>query len=409
MELGSNSNMPLQRSIWFNIFYFFRKNLFAIVYFVVSTGIFFLIFKLGIGTDLSNHIRIFEEYLKHGYFPIPPLYYLTIYLVSLVIPVYPLILASIFVLAVFSLLKFIAVRNYLKQGLPHLPNLFVSFFVFTLMFLGPVIIPFFNNQFLSVGKFSSTIWHNSTTIFVFPFCIWLFIVSLTYLKKPGLNVSAKLIFISLIIILAKPSFLFSFVIAFPLICLLKFKFKKWFFFSLLLSLIIVVALAIEQRILYNNNPLDKLWYQGEPSKIIIAPFKVWLVFAKYPIVNILSSFLFVIGFIILKFKFIKHNLEIIYALSLLCISLIIYFTLAESGPRFMDGNFYWQIPVSLLIVYMVMIKYIFTSKGNDVFKSRFLKIRSILFKEKILILLYSIQFLSGIYYAFRLILSKNFY
>ena len=217
-------------------------------------------------------------------------------------PVYPLMLASIFVLTIFSLLKYIIVHNYLKKELVHLPANFISFLSFTLMFTGPLIIPFFNNQFLYAGKFSSTIWHNSTTIFVFPFCVWLFKESLDYLKKPQVFLWVELILISLIIILAKPSFLFAFLIVFPLVCFLKFRWSKWFFFTVFLSLIILIGIAIEQRLIYDHNPLDKLWYHGETSEIIIAPFKVWLVFAKRPFINIICSFLFVIGFIFFKFK-----------------------------------------------------------------------------------------------------------
>jgi hypothetical protein len=410
MELESNFFPTSSIKLAFrNVIDFVRKNIFSILFLFISTSIFFLIFKLSIATDLSSHIRILKEHLKYGYFPIPPLYYFTIYLVGFLMPIYPLMLASIFVLGVFSFLKYLVVQNYLVKELAHLPVLFVGFLIFTLMFIGPVVIPFFNNRFLYAGKFTSTVWHNSTTIFVFPFCIWLFIKSLDYLKKPRLQIWVRLIAVSLIIILAKPSFLFPFLIVFPLICLYKFQWTKWFYYSLLLSIIITIGIGIEQRILYNNNPLDKLWYHGESSKIIIAPFKVWLLFAKYPLVDIASSFLFVIGFIFFKFKSLKHNMEIIYALSLLAISLVIYFILAESGPRFMDGNFYWQIPFSLLIVYIMMLKNIFHSKVNRTFKSKYKEVLFILTKEKILFILYSFQFLSGIYYAFRLINSKNFY
>jgi hypothetical protein len=383
------------------------KNPSGIIFLIISFAMFFLIFKLGINTDLSNHLRILEIYLQYGYFPIPPLYYFTIYITGFLMPLYPLIMASIVVLTLFSFLKYYIVQRYLKHELIFLPTLFVGFLSFSLMCLGPLVIPFFNNQFLSAGKFSSTVWHNSTTIFVFPFCIWLFIKSLLYLKTPSQNLWIKILIVSVIIILSKPSFLFSFLIVFPVVCLYKFKWTKWFYYSALLSLIILLLIIAEQRILYHYNPLDRLWYHGETSKIIIAPFKVWLVFAKHPIFNLFSSFLFIIGFILLKYQLVKRDIEILFALSLLFISLLIYFTLAESGPRVNDGNFYWQIPISLLIVYMLLIKKIFSS--YKFLNSKYISISTILFTDKILLLFYSFQFLSGIYYAFRLIHSRNFY
>lgn len=351
-----------------------------------------------------------ERYLDYGYFPTPPLYYLSIYLLSYLIPVYPYIISAIIVLTISSFLKYLFAFKYLKEGIETSSRriLLIGVLSFSLMFAAPVIIPFINNEFLYVGKFTSTIWHNSTTIFVIPFCIWLFIDSLHYIKKPGGWLFWKLLILSVIILVAKPSFLFAFVVVFPIICLYKFGWNRnWFLYSIFLSGTILICLVIEKNIIYQNNPLDKLWYEGKSSKIIIAPFKVWLIYAKHPLLNILTSFLFLISFLFLKFRKAVTDIDILYSFSLLIISLIIFFTFAESGPRFTDANFYWQIPCSLFLANLVVLKkvvvpYLFKSDCK-------LKIKNISFTDKFLLFFYSLHVLSGVYYTLRIIVERNYY
>jgi hypothetical protein len=279
---------------------------------------------------------------------------------------------------------------------------------FSLMFISPIIIPFINDQHFYVGKFTSTVWHNSTTIFVFPFCIWLFVESINYLNKPGNLSFGKLLFLSLLIILSKPSFLFAFAVAFPMICMARFGWnKKWFLFTVLLSVIIVVCLMVEKNIIYQNKVLDKLIYKGETSHIVIAPFEVWMRFAFHPLIYFVTSFLFIVSFILIKFSKIKNDLEIVYSFLLLVISLFIYFMLAESGPRFFHSNFYWQIPISMLIINMVMLKKLFIPYTRSLSKKITLKMFSL--QDKLLLLIYSLHFISGVCYTIRILIEKTYY
>jgi hypothetical protein len=299
------------------------------------------------------------------------------------------------------------VFNYFKQSLPD-NELLSGIMAFSLMLIAPVVIPFTNDPHLYVGKFTSTIWHNSTTIFVFPFCIWLFVQSINYLNKPSDSTFGKLLFFSLLILLSKPSFLFAFGVAFPIICIVRFGWdQKWFLYTILLSVIILICLIVEKDIIYQNNVLNKLVYKGETSKIIIAPFKVWLRFAFHPFIYFLTSFLFIFSFIVIKFSKIKKDVEILYSLLLLTISLFIYFMLAESGPRFFHSNFYWQIPISMLIINMVMLKKLFIPYTRSESNKITLKIISL--QDKLLLFIYSLHFVSGVYYTLRILIEKTYY
>jgi hypothetical protein len=277
------------------------------------------------------------------------------------------------------------------------------------MFVAPLFLYFFEGGVMYMGKFTSTIWHNSTTIFVLPISLWLYIESLKYLKSPGGLLLLKMAGIALVILLSKPSFLFAFVVVFPLICLFQFGLtQKYFWYTLILSASILLALLLQKNIIYQNAALlDKFLYNSETSKVIIAPFQVWLLWTKYPIINFFSSFLFLLSFVLLKFRHLKRDIEIGYALALLVVSLIIFFTLAESGPRFSHGNFYWQIPITLLIINMVFLKKLLTPYFEE--KINIALIKKFSTVDKIILLVFASQFLSGLLYTLKIIFTKNYY
>src|SRR6185437_8684315 len=285
-----SSKMVLEKSSLISII---KSNFFGIFYSFFVIIFFYSIFKLQIPTDVQLHIKILSEYLNNGSFPNPPLYYFSIYLLNILFE-NNFIYASVIILSFASILKFYLVKFYLGKNEFSIKLGKQDFLAFTIMFLSPIFIFFIDNSTWYLGKFTSTIWHNSTIIFVFPFCIWLFLESLKYLKKPGVFSLLKMLIISVLIILAKPSFLFAFIVAFPFICMYEFGlFNKWFYYVAFICLLILCALFFQKNLIYHNSELDKLIYNDEKSKIIIAPFKVWLAWSKYPISNFLTSFVFI--------------------------------------------------------------------------------------------------------------------
>lgn len=408
MELKLQTSAEMRVEMRKKFIILLKNNFLGLLFLILAFCVFFLIFKLGVATDLQKHIMILKDYRIQGYFPTPPLYYFCIFILGFVFPIHPYILGSIFILTLFSFLKYQAVFKYFKETLTDNKVLLNGIMAFSLMFIAPIIIPFADNQYLYLSRFTSTIWHNSTTIFVFPFCIWLFVESMNYLNRPDNLSLGKLTFLSLLIILSKPSFLFPFTIVFPMVSLLKFGWKKkWFLYTLLLSVIIISGLILEKTIIYQNDVLDKLVYNGQRSHIIIAPFKVWMLFAKNPLLYLISSFLFIFTFILIKFHKIKKDIEIIYSFLLFLISLFIYFILAESGPRFFHANFYWQIPIAMLILNMVFLKNIAMPYRNLTFKKTTFKLISV--QDKILLFIYSLHFISGVYYSLRILIEKTYY
>lgn len=385
-----------------------KANILGIAFFIITFFFFSLIIKLGISTDIQSHIEILNKYLRLGYFPNPPLYYFCIYLVDFIVVVnFHFVVSSILVLSIFSALKFNLVKKYFLKDVINSNISVIESVTFSLMFCSPIYIYFLDGNVAYMGKFTSTIWHNSTIIFVFPICIWLFLQSLNFLNDPSKTLAIKLIGISILILLSKPSFLFAFIIVFPIISLYKFGRKNmWFIISVIVCTILFILLIVQKNVIYQNGNLDRLVYGGAISQVIIAPFKVWLSWAQHPFMNILTSFLFVLSFIILKFHTYKKDLEILYALGLLLVSLSIFFIFAESGPRFNHGNFYWQIPITFLIVNMVLIKNIFLPFLKE--HINWLTLRKVSTPNKWILFFYSLHFISGIYYMVRILLEKSY-
>lgn len=382
--------------------YMKSKQLLLCAYVLVSALIFFLIIRRGIFTDIQLHIEILRFHLSNGAFPVPPLYYLTVYLFARMVPLFNFETASMFVLASACLWKYSLTVNYLNSGKVQMSIVPVACLI--LMFFNPLVLPFSGGNYY-LGKFSSNIWHNSTTIFVFPFSIWLFIESgkfiTNYSKKRQISI---ILIASFLTILSKPSILFPFVIAFPLSCLIFKKNWRQVAIAIAISALVIFLLFLEKYILYNLNPLDS-YYKNEHSEVVLAPFKVWLNWTNHPLVDILVSFAFLVIYSLARYRVLIKNREFVYSVFLLIGSIAIFFLLAEAGPRLYHGNFFWQVPISVFIIHMVVLKDLLSAypilKINKSSKKKWLQF--------LFYFLFSIHCLSGIAYVIRLLVLKTYY
>lgn len=381
----------------------FIRNFTFLIYGLISFTVFYLILKLSIPTDIQLHIKILHVYLANGLFPTPPLYYQSVKIIDRLIGNYDFIRSSILILTIACLAKYQITNLYFREKIDTIS--FPSLVIFSLMFVAPLAVSNFDKLYL--GKFTSTIWHNSTSIFVFPLSLLLFLCSLKYLHQPTLKRIIVILLISLLVLLAKPSFLFPFVIVFPLISLLKFGIsKRLFWYTVGTALIIFVCMMWQKQVIYKSSVLDKLIYNSSESKVYLAPFRVWLSWTKNPAWSIISSFLIVISFALLKFREYKKDIDVIFAFLLVLFSLLIFFVLAESGPRFNHGNFYWQIPISIFILHMVLIKKLIFQP--EYVQNGHVNIAKVLKNNILISFCYAVQFISGLIYTGRIIVEGNY-
>lgn len=372
------------------------------VYFFVSLFAFFWIFKYNFSTDLWTHIYLYMDILANDKIPMPPMYYWTIGLVDKFVSFrYPFVFAAILVLGVASLAKYYLSLVYLtSQKITFkLHSCFSGILVFGLMFFFPIYVYGFEELYWYLGKFTPNVWHNSTTIFVFPFSIALFLVSLKWIESPKQKWWWAQLLLGGLVLSIKPSFLFVFIPALPLIDLLKRKrVDQYFGASLLLSGVLLGGVLFQKYLIfYQNSFTDQVFGVSGKSEIILAPFEVWEFYVENKFQDLATSFIFLFAGIFLMGRRLWKDWHFQYAMLMVLGAVFIYFLIAESGSRMMDANFYWQIPISLFILYLVMVKHLLLEIQS------LPKIKDLSRKSIVLIFFYSLHVGSGVLYLIRLL------
>ncbi|TXE08810.1 hypothetical protein [Algoriphagus aquimarinus] len=361
-----------------------------------SFTITFMIMNFKHLVDIKIHNFILIDYLDAGSFPIPPGYYGLIYLVDLVARFrHPFVLSSILVLTLFLWWKYRIVFNFFKTQI-DLTNTKLFLLSISVIFLGPIYLPGIDEGLWYLGKFTPTIWHNSTTIAVFPFSILLCFQTLQWSEDQSPNRIYKIIAMGLVLLLIKPSFLFCFVPALPVYIFIKERrFSPMLWKSILIMLIFIALILLEKHLIFTWDPIrEKLYDPDEISQIIISPFKIWLHYSHQPILDLLSSIPLLICFLLLWRKTAFEDSMFTFTFILLMFSFIVYFLFSETGFRQYHANFYWQIPIALFLNYMSILSIIlkdYRSQSN-----------LFTFNTKFLVAVYLLQVVFGFAYWVRI-------
>ena len=327
--------------------------------FLFFDGIVFLLYLFTIGyfikffgfIDIKDHNLLLSNYLSAGYFPIPPGYYFLVYALDMLIRIkYPFVVSSALVLSFFLWWKYKLLFTEISKSMGRKgPKSFLLSLSF--LFLSPIFIPAIDGDFWYLGKFTQTIWHNSTLICVFPFCIVLTLQTLKWLESKDRTHLFSMSVLCFSILLIKPSFLFCFIPGLPIYILIRErKLSTQFIHSLLFISVIFLLLFLEKYLIFSWDPMiNKLYAVDEISKVVINPLGVWLNFSNEPLFDFISSFPLLLFFLICWKKSAFETPYFNLSLLLLVFALLVYLLLAETGWREFHGNFYWQIPIALLI------------------------------------------------------------
>lgn len=386
----------------------FTNSLILLTYTIISGGVYFYILYFNVPSDIRTHIQILLKFLDHGSFPTPPIYYALVYGLHFFMPYKAgYAMAALCVLTAAGFFKFMFSMEYLKAFTPEKSCTLIGPLVFCLMFFSPVLWLYGEGEYWYLGKFTPTIWHNSTSLLAFPFCILLFQLSLPYIEKPKINLLFPIFIVAFTIIWIKPSFIFPFIPAFPLMVYLRIKkFSRFILYAIFLSLILVGLILVEKIIIYDHGLLDELISGEKKSGIALKPLVVWLTWTEHPTRDLFLSFLFPATFILFYFKELVKDTHFIFSTLLVFFGILIFFLFVETGPRHLDGNFYWQIILTLYIWYLVMVKNLLIKiLPNGI---SFTKLKGLYAKDKNLIFLFLIHVLSGFAYLARIIIQEDF-
>lgn len=371
-----------------------------IVLSIFSFTFFFLITEYKI-LDIKDHNLLLSEYLKMGHFPVPPGYYILIYTVDLLIRIkYPFVAAAAIVLTFFSWLKYKIILGWIATYLNATEG-YGLFITLTLLFFSPIYVPWIDGEFWYLGKFTSTTWHNSTLIAVFPFCLLLVIATLRWFEHDLAKTTALIFLYSIAILMIKPSFLLCFIPAFPIYALVSEKgLTAKAIRAAAISATLFGMILVEKFLIFQWDPMiDHLYSPQERSQVVLAPMKVWLYFSDQPVFDFLSSFPLLIAFILLWRKEAFKSSFFSFSLILLFFSLLVYGLFSETGFRQFHGNFYWQIPIALLLNSLSILLHVGKECNLDRTNYRF--------RHRFIFSIFVLQGLLGVIYWLRIFFGST--
>lgn len=271
-------------------------------------------------------------------------------------------------------------------------------FAVSLLFVFAIPIPSYSlDEFMYIGNYVPNVWHNSTVLFVFPFALLLFEQACRQLTQYDAQRNNWILLFIFLNVFIKPSYFFVFVSVYPLLLLLRYKFKKEFWQGILPVMIGLVFLGLEFWSIY----LTKDPFSNEKSSVIFQPFYSSPLFPDLwpmPYAFVFSLF-FPLLYSAFNFNIVRKSQLFWFSALSLIVSVFIYLFIAETGPRATHGNFYWQIVICTWICFFVSLMALlkdFKQQGKT-------------FKNSFLLSVYGVQVVIGILYFVRLCATGNYY
>ncbi len=383
-----------------------------IVVFFIFFILFYVIAKY-INTDIPAHIQSIIR-VNNGEASYSPnfLFFFVVNFLSFFSSNYSLLLFAVaVVLSLATLWKFIISKEIitsLNGSIEHeYKQNIIRILAFALLFCFaiPDFYNFFMLQQMYLGRTPPVVWHNSTTISLFPFAILLFWKQFQLFQKDVKSILDKdLLVVTVLVILnilIKPAFVFAFIPTTVFFVLKDFKLRNYreYMFQLFPILIGSMFLLIQYISIYHYQigsfqTQESSISLGEPFEFLRNFIPTW-----YLPIAFLLSFAFPI-LTSIYFKEILKYFPFKYALSLAITGVVISGFLIEEGPRKFHGNFVWQNIICAFILMLTTVSFLMSKS----FKKNWL--------SKKMVILWSVfilHFLSGILYLFKIYFTGSYY
>jgi hypothetical protein len=240
---------------------------------------------------------------------------------------------------------------------------------------------------------------NSTTIFLFPFAIFLFIKSFLIFNKSSSKNILALSFLGIITLFIKPNFGIALIPAFIIFSILKYKISKKTMI-LVTPLFLMGVIIIAQYFLSINLVRQDKYETLTGVKAVIAPFSAWSrISGSIPI-----SFIIWCGYplsvLILYWKRILKSQFFQFGGLIFIFSFIIFILFEEKtldGATVSSVNFIWQTIIGHYILCLVTLRRHLT----------ILKTKKIDWKDVIIFIVFAYYVFSGIMYLINTVLLAS--
>ena len=258
----------------------------------------------GYPSDFGFHISSILDIVNGNKVLSHPLFHYLVYFISYLFPI-SINISAILLNSILIVLTGVSTHYILNINLKKNQNkYFILFIVFVVLFSGTLFLEGLNlTKYQYVGNSAISIWHNVTINTVMPLSIYCFFMFFNIFSEKIKKYDNKTIFFSLIIalisIFAKPSFI---VIYFPTLILFvlyiyvikKEKNKVLLTYVITLVILSILSLTFQAYVTY-----------GGENKVIIAPFKVWMLHSDNVLISIVLTNLFVFVFSLFGYKFLS--------------------------------------------------------------------------------------------------------
>lgn len=307
---------------------------------------------------MSVHAKFIREYVNgSGALPVNVMYYFLVYALSLFsTDVDALLVASLVLLSFATFFKYYIVKRIVlldtdSDGMGAVLASWISFFLL-FSFNLPVIYCLSGKFYL--GSYPPNVWHNSTTILAMPFVLLLFWYSAKQLVEFSSRRNVLLLLLVLLNVLAKPSFVFAYILSFPFLLFINYSLTADFWKRFVPVVFACLLIGIQYVIQYITGA-------HEQGAVAFVPFQfvdIYLAHGDnslrllYVSCGLFSSIFFPIVFLLRNRQQLR-NVFVQFAVFGFIAAFLISQFIGELGPRSTHGNFIWQMIMCVFILFFV--------------------------------------------------------
>jgi hypothetical protein len=200
-----------------------------------------------------------------------------------------------------------------------------------------------------IGQIAPNIWHNPTSLYVWPLVIALFFAAGRYLEKPRGALLGVIGGLFVLNVLAKPNFVLAFGPALSIACLLRYGPSRtllWSQLALLPTLFILVAQAYWA---YSHT------VPTEATSVVFAPLAAWRMHSTSVPLSIARSVAFPLTYVLLYRRHLRRPRLMALGWLTFGVALLWALLLAESDWRMWHFNFVWGAHLALYPLFIVTV------------------------------------------------------
>lgn len=390
-----------------------KTNKDVLLVFAIMVAIFaYVMFVIKWATDLPAHAYAAQIMLEEGkLFSGNFLMYFLVNLFTLFIGAkYPMRAILVLLISTANTAKYVIVRNAFREHLSPKYSAWASaslllVYIIPIIYLANLIGISFgdepNNMYL--GYYVPNVWHNSTYLCMMPFAIATYQLSVKQFHEYLNERNWQIAIVLAISVLIKPSFFFIYIIAYPCMICLQYRFTIRFWESIWPIGVGIAILAYEYISIYIYGTID-IYESEENSKVVIDILSVlsssfWNV---EKVIYILISLSFPLLFLLLEYRRVIHDKEFWFVAIMLFTAIGISLCCKEIGPRASHGNFGWQVIAAMWFVYYYILRVLTkTSEGERQLRYGI--------RIKLLSYIYCTHVIFGVIYVVRFIITQNYF